>query len=154
MFWHLISKVSDTGSFLPKFGRTNTAVTFNNDWFQNHLNINLISFISMPISCVFFKEVYHFLISINTPWMKYKYTFFLREYVPGTRMATLCSVSPPSKKKNRAYFFFMVKIVQNSLIFKIVPSNLLLNSVIRTFPAYELRYVVPYDDFVGELPCL
>lgn len=48
----------------------------------------------------------------------------------------------------------MVKIVQNSLIFKIVPSKLLLNSVIRTFPAYELRYVVPYDDFVGELPCL
>lgn len=61
----------------------------------------------------------------------------------------LCVPSPRLVKKKIGHIF-----VQNALIFTIVPSNLLLNSVIRTFPAYELRYVVPYDDFVGELPCL
>lgn len=85
--------------------------------------------------------------------MKYEYTFFLREYVPGTRMATLCSVSPPVKtNKYRANGFFDGKIVLKTvLIFK----NLLSNSLsICTFPAYELDYVVSYNDLVSELPCL
>lgn len=45
-------------------------------------------------------------------------------------------------------------VLKTVLIFKYVLSNLLSNSVICTFPAYELDYVVSYNDLVSELPCL
>lgn len=42
-------------------------------------------------------------------------------------------------------------VLKTVLIFK----NLLSNSLsICTFPAYELDYVVSYNDLVSELPCL
>lgn len=110
----------------------------------------------MSISCVLLKEVYYFLVMYKHSMNEIRVYLFLARVCSRNSNGDPVFRLPACKNKQiQGKWFSMIKIVLKTvLIFKNLLSNSLSNSVICTFPAYELDYVVSYNDLVSELPCL